>query len=712
MRIDRREFLKHAGCMATAAGLRLGLGGTTSAAEIVRAPTTTEPAFGTLAEFLEHRPLRPLPQTRAEWEHEFGVGGKVLRDRIRRSFGLNLLDDDLAKPVEIQERGAPIVPEGWHYRIRRLKLSGMQGIELPVNVYEPTRGGRPHAGGFVYVTGHTEPSKEWPEGQQLCANLAERGIVTVSLDFFGMGERNQPGNSHKVGTFSYTGLTATGLEMSDGMTAVSYLLQRGDVDPRNIGFTGWSGGGHFTQWIGVVDDRITLVVPCVGTCDYLWMWLRPASSGRDECWHMHPSGFMAYCDMGLAFASIAPRRLRVIDEDNVGGAFSCEQAQPLVARARQAYELYGVPDRCDLRCPDPIHDYSPSKQQPLYEVVNEAFFDGRHELGAEVLNTPTYLPEELRVGIDPSVTFASVFADRIRNLPPADATALPENADELRARNTLLQNRLAAVLAVDTASWKPSGEMDEEIQTVAGRTAILRRVPVEPFGDRVLAVRTWDFGSAKQPSGALVVVGRPDDRALTPLVDELSRQFRLLFIEPRDDNDAEYSNRLQCYGIFHGRPAVGMKVQDVLRAVDALLPVEENVGIVGLADEPARWNTGDAGEIALFAAVVSPRIRCATVRLSHLSYKQQALANECGSAYASVPGILELADLPQLVTAALPKRVQLLAPRGASAAAAREEYQWAWQALDAAGVADEYARQFTIHDQLNAADLVRWHREA
>jgi len=672
----------------------------------VVAPADTSAKVGTLAEFIEHRPPPPLPGTLAEWEQVAGVDGELLRRRIRARFGLPLLEEELADTVAIREVGEPIAPDGWHYRIRRMALSGVHGIELPVNVYEPTRAA-PHAGGFVYITGHTNPSKSWPEGQQLCANLAERGIVAIAVDYFGMGERFQPGNAHNVGTFSYTGLTAIGMELSDGMTAVSYLLQRGDVDPQHIGFTGWSGGGHFTQWMGVADSRVTLVVPCVGTCDYLWMWLRPASSGRDECWHMHPPGFQADCDMGLAFATVAPRRLRIINELNSGGAFDCTHAEALIERARHVFKLYGMPDRCDVRCPDPNHDYSPGKQAQLFEVVNEVFFDGQQPLGTMVLETPQFSPEELQVGIDSAVTYGSVYADRIRSLPTIERRSVPDSSQKLDQRNSSLRDDLTRVLAIDAATWTMA-PLDESRDVTGGVTRTIRRVPIERFGDRWLTVRTWEIGDADASSRNLVLVGSPDDAANAPHLAALAQHFRVICIEPRDDS--EHSNRLQCYGIFTGRPAVGMKVQDVLRAMDVLIPADATAGIIGLTEQSSRWKTGEAGEIALLASVLSPRIRSTTVRLSFLTYKQQALADEFSTDHASIPGILELGDVPQLVAATRGRRVQLLTPPGASRDSTQQELAWIEQTLGATGVQGESS--FSIQDHIDTQTLIHWHRNA
>ena len=317
----------------------------------------------------------------------------------------------------------------------------------------------------------------------------------MAMDYFGHGERAQPGNSHGIGTFSYTRLTATGMEVSDAMRVVSYLRERGDVDSKRIGFTGWSGGGHCSHWVGAVDDRVTLVVPCVGTCDYPAMWIRRSLDSetreRNECWHMHMPGYRGHSDIGLAFASIYPRRLRVINEQGEV-TFSQENAQPWIARARAVYALLGHPDRVDLRCPNLHHNYDAKKQEQLYDVVNEEFFHGKHDLGKRVLTTPEFAPEELHVGIDISRTYASAYVDRIQQLPPREVRELPHDPLVARERAETMRKRVQQLLAVDLEPYEASIRRGNAAESVHGLTIRSGQVAIENFGDQALAIRFWE----------------------------------------------------------------------------------------------------------------------------------------------------------------------------------------------------------------------------
>ena len=46
------------------------------------------------------------------------------------------------------------------------------------------------------------------------------------------------------------------------MRAIDYLLTRKEVDPENIGVTGFSGGGTVTSYLMSLDDRVKVAIPC------------------------------------------------------------------------------------------------------------------------------------------------------------------------------------------------------------------------------------------------------------------------------------------------------------------------------------------------------------------------------------------------------------------------------------------------------------------
>lgn len=116
--------------------------------------------------------------------------------------------------------------------------------------------------------------------------LAQHGFVTLSIDFNGDGERVEPGqrsNDSRQFYKRYPDILAEnawsviGKCVWDVMRSVDYLQSLPYVNPKGIGCTGWSYGGHVTLFAAAFDQRIAAAVPNGGVLD----WHRPA----------YPAGF-------------------------------------------------------------------------------------------------------------------------------------------------------------------------------------------------------------------------------------------------------------------------------------------------------------------------------------------------------------------------------------------------------------------------------------
>src|SRR5690349_7721949 len=170
-------------------------------------------------------------------------------------------------------------------------------MTVPALVYVP-KAFRGKAPAMITIPGHVSCEGKARESVQArCANLARRGIVAMTYDYIGTGERNTGqdacagmpyggGNDHGLRGFSYTSHNPTGLEILDGIRAVDYLYSRPEVDRERLGFTGESGGSNSTYWVSALDERVKLAVPVcsVTTFDY---WIR---KNRNWDWHQRPAG--------------------------------------------------------------------------------------------------------------------------------------------------------------------------------------------------------------------------------------------------------------------------------------------------------------------------------------------------------------------------------------------------------------------------------------
>lgn len=111
----------------------------------------------------------------------------------------------------------------------------------------------------------------------LCRKLATNGFIAVAIDGRYHGERR---NSRK-GTTEYQDAILSAWRGSDEhplyydtvqdvMRLLDYLTTRKDVDAKRIGLMGISKGGIEAYLAAAADQRIAVVVPCLGVQSFRW----------------------------------------------------------------------------------------------------------------------------------------------------------------------------------------------------------------------------------------------------------------------------------------------------------------------------------------------------------------------------------------------------------------------------------------------------------
>lgn len=137
--------------------------------------------------------------------------------------------------------------------------------------------------------------------------------------------------------------------------------------------------------------------------------------------------------------------------------------------------------------------------------------------------------------------------------------------------------------------------------------------------------------------------------------------------------------------LHRGRPLTGQRVFDVMRAIDFLGTLPDldltRLGCVG---------NSTGGTVSFYAACVDPRIRLAVVSCSFCTFADSWLSRpHCACGY--LPGVMAVADMPDLAGLIAPRRLLIVA--GKSDPLARFEgvelgYQRAREIFTAAGVAE------------------------
>lgn len=144
-------------------------------------------------------------------------------------------------------------------------------------------------------------------------------------------------------------------------------------------------------------------------------------------------------------------------------------------------------------------------------------------------------------------------------------------------------------------------------------------------------------------------------------------------------------NDAALFALHEGRPLTGQRVFDVVRAIDFVATQRDldpaRIGCIG---------NSTGGTVSFYAACVEPRIALAVVSCSFCTYEDSWLSiPHCACGY--LPGIVSVADMPDLAGLVAPRRLLIVAGREDNLAritGVERGFRHAREIFAAAGVAD------------------------
>ena len=587
-----------------------------------------------------------VPASIKEWEAQ----KRNLRSNLLRSWGGFPKEHCDLEPriVDTLQRDG--------YRVEKLLLQTMPGIQMTANAYVPDGGGKRAA--VLCVHGHWRLAKSEPVVQARCIGLAKLGFFVLMVDAFGAGERGlQPplGEYHgeMVGaTLFPTGRPLSGIQVYENQRAVDYMLTRPEVDGRRLGITGCSGGGNQTMYAGAFDERFKAVVPVCSVGTY------QAYLGAACCMCEVVPAAMSYTEEWGILSLVAPRALMVINATKDGFQFSIGEATKSLAKARNVFKLYDAGAKAKHATFDWKHDYHQPMREEMYGWMSlhlKGEGDGSPISEPEV---KTEEPETLRCFAgnkrpDTFVTlpqFAAAEGRAILKRRPIPAHQEAWEADEMMMRESLPRVLggfpKTPPLEIETVRDRKAGDPTFHFSPEPGITVSAReiRIGVRRRGMAVLLdlnegikAGSSDLAKAFLNEGWHVLsVDLRATGATTNKSDAIRRA--------PDHNSAEWS-------LWTGRPLLGQWVYDVRRLLDALderRTLTSDLALVGV---------GPASLVALATAANDIRInQVVTVGglasyASDVPYENQRLG-------VIVPGILKhIGDVAHLASLIAPRRL-------------------------------------------------------
>ncbi len=614
------------------------------------------------------------------------------------------------------------------FRIRKVLFESQPNFYVTALLYVPD-GAAPSArrAAILMTPGHAASGKAGDA--PMAAIFARNGFIVLSYDPIGQGERLQypdpakPGESlaarptgeHGEASLQpmLIGETFAKYEIWDAMRGVDYLASLPDVDPHRIGAFGCSGGGTVTALTSALDPRIA----AIGTACYITSFdtLLPALGPQDA-----EQSTPRFISSGLGFPEwielAAPRPYAVIS--TYSDMFPFAGARSTVIEARRFYSLFdpasagtpvgtgpaGVPPTPTEPALNTDTTNRVSPQARLQWITGP----GHHGALMPIMgNIVSFFMRNLEpeadadhpiapAGDDPKAAMAllaGVPKDAFQVTPTGQvATSFPGCAtvfslNEKHAarivpahRPTIALEKLVSLIRDETGADVKPGESkfngdllaaksgsialptagglhlegDLSIPSTPGRhSAVLLLVPNSIHGTGAIAQASRARFDALAAHGNVVfaVTPRPSPPGTDDMKAPLLGPFYLLSL--RAD--------------LVGRTLVGLRTDDVIRAVDYLAD-RADVDPAHISAE----GSGHMGLVLIHAGVLDRRIR--HIEVDHVLGSYRSLLEAplpVGAPEDVIPGVLLQYDIPDLVRS-LGSRVSFSNPLSGTADLSQE----------------------------------------
>ncbi|MEO7792778.1 MAG: acetylxylan esterase [Vicinamibacterales bacterium] len=574
------------------------------------------------------------------------------------------------------------------FTMEKVAYESLPGFWVTANLYAPAAGaGRVPA--IVLPPGHGPggKSENWSWG----ANFARNGIVVLAYDPIGQGERLQyvngdtpasmvgnPTGEHGEANIGplLIGDSLARYMVNDAIRGIDYLVSRPDVDASRIGAFGCSGGGTATAFLAAVEPRLS----AAATACYLTSFdaLLTSATGVQEAEQSLPRFIAEGLDFPDWVDAFAPKPYAIVSTDD--DMFPFAGARRTFEEAQRFYGLFDARDRVQwITGPGGHGNLGPIAPAILEFFVTHlkaaggvAFTAIKADRPADMIVTPTGQVATTFHG----ETVASLNRARAASVIAAPAT-IASKADLTR-----LQTRLASDIRSLTGAARVPG---------ASRVAVTLGVPEAKDGYQLSAL-TFPSDGATVVAGQLAVPQGPGKRPAALLMDspsidplapsptpratatgrltgEVERLAKagvlVLTIDPRPTPPGTESLKSPYLGIFNllslraflvGRTLLGLRVDDVVRAVD-WLSARPDVGTITV------HGVGPHGLVALHAAVLDRRIGRLVMEGTLTSYRRivdEPLHREVSEVV--IPGVLRRYDTADLLLATYPRPVRIIAP--------------------------------------------------
>ena len=318
------------------------------------------------------------------------------------------------------------------YSVEKVSIQTYEGSYLCGNLYRPTKANASKRPSILVAHGH------WNEGRMAnneegsiparAITFARQGYVAFTYDMAGYNDTKQI--DHRSFATSDAqwlwGISLMGLQTWNSIRALDFLCALTDVDKKNVGITGESGGGTQTMILAAIDDRIKFTAPCVMV----------SHSMQGGCLCENAPGLrIDFSNMEIA-AAAAPKPQIMIGATGDWTKTMLTTEGPAV---ESVYALYDKPDSLKYELFPFNHNINKTSREAVYRFFGDKIL---HEKNASTFSEPPFEMEpisELRVFPDgvalPSDAKSprSLYDSLITDAKSSLENTLPTNRESLKS---------------------------------------------------------------------------------------------------------------------------------------------------------------------------------------------------------------------------------------------------------------------------------------
>jgi len=603
---------------------------------------------------------------------------REVREKIKASFGPFPEKTPLAAKVTgTLDRDA--------YRVEKVIYESRPEFRVTANLYVP-RGNGPFPA-VLGVCGHSANGKAAAPYQSFAQGLARLGFICLLIDPIGQGERLQyptdanpqksehgggvgehlhGGNQqYLVGEFFGT------WRAWDAIRGIDYLLSHPEVDRRHLGVTGNSGGGTMTTWICGLDERITMAAPGCFVTTFRRNLENELPADTEQC---PPDAIRQRLDHDDFLAAIAPRPVVILSQRY--DYFDIRGARQAYRRLQHLYGQFGAEDKVRMFVGPEGHGFSVHLREAMYRHFCEASGrpvpDHEPELKLET-DEDLWCTPRGQVALEGSkplfeftVKKSAALAEKRGEPAGDDLKAAVTDVLRLPARESKAPS-YRILRPFPRRGYPTPHATAYAIESEPGMFVVTTRLSKEPLyaapptvkGPAVLYVahRSADDELRSEPLVRELIEKQPD--AIIYACDVRGVGETRPVVANEDSFLIEYGSNYMhaAYALMLGRPYLGMKTHDVLRALDWVADCgHQEIHLAGRG-----WGAVPAA----FAALLHESVTQVTLKNALSSYNEIATTEDYDWPLASLPpGILVQFDLPDVYRALAGKALRQIEPWG------------------------------------------------